>query len=61
MRIGMEKILLVGIGGFIGSVLRYLVSAASAKCLGDFPLGTLIVNVAGGFLMGVILEGSAGL
>lgn len=52
----MTDILLVGIGGFIGSVLRYLLSGYvqhSVKGL-NFPLGTLIVNVIGCFVIGIL-------
>ena len=53
------KILFVGAGGFIGSVLRYVLSGLvnRLEMAGSFPLGTLVVNVAGclviGFLYGV--------
>lgn len=53
----MQKILYVGIGGFIGASLRYIISMQSTKWFGtSFPFGTLIVNVLGGFLMGVIMQ-----
>ena len=53
----MQKILYVGIGGFIGASLRYIISIQSVKLFGaNFPFGTLIVNVLGGFLMGVIMQ-----
>jgi fluoride exporter len=53
----MQKIFYVGIGGFIGASLRYIISIQSTKWFGsDFPFGTLIVNVLGGFLMGVIMQ-----
>lgn len=53
----LQKILYVGIGGFLGAALRYVVSLASAKLLGtEFPYGTLIVNAAGGLLIGLIME-----
>ena len=47
--------LLVGLGGFIGANARYVV----ARLLGAlfetrFPLGTLIINVSGSFLLGVL-------
>ncbi|MFN8412862.1 MAG: fluoride efflux transporter CrcB [Anaerolineales bacterium] len=54
----MTNILLVGIGGFIGSVLRYLVSGAvqnSMKRL-DFPYGTLAVNLIGCFVIGILAQ-----
>lgn len=53
----MEKILYVGLGGFIGASLRYLISLQASKLFsGHIPYGTLIVNVLGGFLIGVIME-----
>ena len=53
----MQKILYVGIGGFVGASLRYIISIQSTKWFGtNFPFGTLIVNVLGGFLMGVIMQ-----
>lgn len=53
----MEKILYVGIGGFIGASLRYLISIGSTKLFGNqFPYGTLIVNILGGILIGFIME-----
>jgi fluoride exporter len=56
MHISMGKMLIVGLGGFLGAALRYAISGATAKTLGHFPLGTLIVNIAGGLLMGIIME-----
>ena len=53
-----SKILIVGLGGFLGAALRYLISSATAKCCSDFPIGTLIVNILGGFIMGFIMEAS---
>lgn len=53
----MDKIIFVGIGGFIGASLRYLISTGSTKWFGNqFPYGTLIVNVIGGLLIGFIFE-----
>jgi len=47
--------LLVGIGGFLGSVARYLVARVSGAWFGiGFPWGTLIVNLSGAFLLGLI-------
>lgn len=54
----LSRILIVGLGGFLGAALRYIVSNVTAKYFGDFPIGTLIVNVAGGFIMGLIMEAS---
>lgn len=45
---------LVAVGGAIGAMLRYCVYLSSVRLLGaGFPFGTMIVNVAGSFLMGI--------
>ncbi len=50
------NILVVGLGGFLGSVLRYLVALwAESKGWTSFPWATLIVNVLGCFLITFIL------
>lgn len=55
----MNKILIVGAGGFLGAALRYIISGWSVNKFGSsFPFGTLIVNVVGGLLMGFIMEAS---
>ena len=54
----MTNILLVGFGGFIGSVLRYLASGyvqQATKSI-DFPYGTLAVNVIGCFIIGFLAQ-----
>lgn len=49
-------ILAVAAGGALGSVARYLVGVASTRAFGlAFPWGTLIVNVAGSFLIGALV------
>lgn len=51
----MSQILLVALGGALGSAMRYGAGLAAARWLGlGFPWGTLIVNVAGGFAMGAL-------
>ncbi|MCK4765317.1 MAG: fluoride efflux transporter CrcB [Candidatus Aminicenantes bacterium] len=52
----MNKIILVGIGGFIGAALRYLLSGYVQDLLRntDFPHGTFVVNITGCFLIGVL-------
>lgn len=50
-----RSILLVGLGGFLGSVLRYLVAVLFAgQFSSSFPLATFVVNVAGCFLIGIL-------
>ncbi|MFL1874397.1 fluoride efflux transporter CrcB [Hansschlegelia beijingensis] len=51
----MVPVLLVALGGALGSVARYLVNIASSRVFGmGFPWGTLTVNVVGGFAMGLL-------
>lgn len=51
----LRTILLVGTGGFIGSVMRYLLQVFVEKGVAStFPLGTLIANVAGSFIIGMV-------
>lgn len=55
----MGRLLLVCLGGAIGSGARFLVSSWAARALGtEFPRGTLIVNVAGSFLLGAVMAAS---
>ncbi|WP_299794816.1 fluoride efflux transporter CrcB [uncultured Shewanella sp.] len=51
----MNNILFVALGGSIGAVFRYLISILMLQLFGSaFPFGTLLVNVIGSFLMGII-------
>ncbi len=52
----MLKIFLVFVGGGLGATSRYLLTTFLAGRLGNFPLGTLVINVIGCFLMGVMVE-----
>lgn len=53
----MNGVLLVALGGAIGASSRHLVGIAMLRLLGPgFPWGTLMVNIAGAFAMGVIVE-----
>ncbi len=51
----MKTILFIFIAGGCGSVLRYLISMCSAPLNGNlhFPVGTLLCNVVGCFLIGL--------
>jgi fluoride exporter len=52
----LSRILLVGAGGFLGSIARYLLGGLVHRWAGsDFPFGTLAVNVLGSFAIGLIL------
>ena len=47
------KFLYLALGGGIGAILRYLVTITSVRLFsGGFPIGTLIVNMLGSFLIG---------
>lgn len=49
--------MLVGVGGAIGSVLRLLASVFAARWFGaEFPYGTLIVNLSGAFIIGLVQQ-----
>ena len=49
--------LLVAVGGAIGSVLRFLTSIAATQWLGaEFPYGTLIANLSGAFVIGLVQQ-----
>jgi fluoride exporter len=51
----MREVLLVGLGGAVGSLGRYGVGAAVARFASvEFPWGTLLVNVLGGLAMGLL-------
>lgn len=51
----MMNLLLVALGGALGSVARYGVGFAAARWVGlGFPWGTLVVNVLGGVAMGIL-------
>lgn len=57
----MKNLIFVGLGGFMGAGLRYLVSVGASRLFGEhFPYGTLLVNVAGGLLIGLFMELSLG-
>ncbi|GGH05099.1 putative fluoride ion transporter CrcB [Parapedobacter pyrenivorans] len=51
-----KQLILVGIGGGLGSMLRFLVSVSTSRFVhGTFPLSTLLVNLSGCFLIGVLV------
>lgn len=54
----MDKALYVGIGGFIGSILRYWVSSAIQQAANNpaFPFGTLTVNLIGCLVIGFLSQ-----
>lgn len=52
----MKEVILVFLGGGIGSVLRYLVSKSFTGWINNpFPYSTFLVNIIGCFLIGIFL------
>ena len=53
----MERLLLIALGGAIGTMARYLTSLVEVRWFGpEFPYGTLTVNLAGAFVIGLVQE-----
>ena len=50
----MLNCLVVGLGGFVGAVLRYLISLIPVKNPESFPVNTFIINIVGAFAIGCI-------
>ena len=51
----MNMILLVALGGALGSIARYLMASRIQTATGwNFPLGTVLVNILGCFLIGIL-------
>lgn len=56
-RAAMERLLWICLAGALGTGTRYLVSVWAAERFGPaFPYGTLLVNVAGCFLIAVVMQ-----
>ncbi len=51
-----RNLLLVGAGGFVGSVVRYIVALAVPFSGTGFPFATFTVNLLGSFLIGLLSE-----
>ena len=52
------KFLMIGIGGGIGAILRYIISIVPLKV--SFPVQTFVTNILGAILIGVVVEMVAG-
>jgi len=53
----MNQLIAVAVGGACGAVVRFLMSSGLYQWLGrGFPYGTLVVNVVGSFLIGLLTE-----
>jgi len=51
----MSGVLYVALGGALGASSRHLLGMGALKAFGpDYPYGTMIANVLGGFLMGLL-------
>lgn len=56
----MKLVLFVGIGGFLGSTSRYGIYQLFLKLFPSFPTsGTLLVNILGSFLLGLMVHSVA--
>ncbi len=52
----MEKYVFIGLGGFLGSIARFwLASFVQNKTESLFPLGTMMVNITGCFVIGLLM------
>jgi CrcB protein len=47
---------IVALGGALGAILRYLVTSWVQHRVDFFPWGTVVVNLVGSFLIGIVLE-----
>ncbi|WP_340112904.1 fluoride efflux transporter CrcB [Maribellus mangrovi] len=51
----LRTLFIVGVGGFIGSVMRYLVQLFVERDMSStFPWGTFVANIAGSFIIGAV-------
>lgn len=51
----MYILLIIGIGGFFGAILRYLISGWVQNNIITFPVGTMAVNFIGCFILGLVM------
>lgn len=53
----MINMFFVGLGGFVGASMRYLISIYTSKIFtSKIPIGTLSVNILGALIIGIIME-----
>ena len=55
----MINCIFVGVGGFIGSVCRYLIGLLPIRPDNGFPIKTLVINIVGAFLISMIASMAA--
>ncbi len=52
----MLKYLIVGVGGFVGAIARYMIGTYIGSRFGiRFPYGTFVINISGCFLVGFVV------
>jgi len=52
----LDRYLMVLVGGGVGALMRYIAGMTiAARIGGRFPLGTLVINVTGSFLIGILM------
>jgi CrcB protein len=57
MKFDLRVVLAIAIGGALGSVARYALNVAIQSRLTDpFPLGIMVINVGGSFLLGFLMR-----
>jgi CrcB protein len=54
------RLIAIAVGGACGTLLRYWIGVAMAAPTGAIPVGTLVVNVVGSFILGVIIAAMPG-
>ncbi|MGI5978290.1 MAG: fluoride efflux transporter CrcB [Oscillospiraceae bacterium] len=50
----MQNCLIVGAGGAIGSIFRYLIGLLNVQPQSGFPVKTLFINILGAFVIGLV-------
>lgn len=51
----MVNCIIVGMGGFFGAIARYLIGLIPINPQSGFPIKTLMINIVGAFLIGVVV------
>lgn len=51
----MVTCIIVGLGGFIGAVIRYLIGLIPVSPQNGFPIKTLLINILGAFVIGLVV------
>jgi len=51
----LKKYIYIGLGGALGAILRFIIRAIPALQGSNFPVNTLIINLTGSFLLGLVL------